>query len=156
MNGLNAWWATRSQREQRLLSVMLGLIALVLIWLLIVRPLGDALDRAKQRHNVAVLALAEARARSNPGGARAGGPPPLPLDALITRTAADAGFTTAQIAGGGPTTARLSLAAARPQALFGWIATLEAQGVRVERLQARANPDRTVAVEAAFSARATP
>jgi len=134
---------------------MLGLVALVLVWLLVVRPLGDAFERAKQRHNVAVLALAEARARSNPGGARASVAPPLPLDALVSRTAADAGFTAAQVTGGGPTTARLALAAARPKALFGWIATLEAQGVRVDRLQARANPDRTVAVEAAFSARAS-
>jgi general secretion pathway protein M len=151
---MSVWWATRSTREQRLLLVMFGLIALLLVWLLVIRPLGDALDRAKQRHNVAVLALAEARARSNPGGARAGGPPPLPLDALVSRTAADAGFTAARVTGGGPNMARMTLDAARPQALFGWIATLEAQGVRIERLQARANPDRTVAVEAAFSARA--
>lgn len=155
MSGASAWWATRSTREQRLLLVMFGLIALVLIWLLVVRPLGDALDRAKQRHNAVVLALAEARARSNPSGARSSGAVPLPLDALISRTATDAGFTAAQVAGGGATTARLTLGAARPQALFGWIATLEAQGVRVETLQARANPDRTVAVEAAFSARAS-
>ena len=155
MNGLSAWWATRSTREQRLLLVMFALIGLVLIWLLIVRPLGDALDRAKQRHNTAVLQLAEARARSNPGGARPGATAPLPLDALINRTAVEAGFTAARVTGGGPTTARLTLDAARPQALFGWIATLESQGVRVERLQARANPDRTVAVEAAFSARAS-
>jgi general secretion pathway protein M len=153
---MNAWWATRSERERTLLLVMFSLVALVLIWLLVVRPLGDALDRAKQRHNTAVLALAEARARSNPGGGRSGGTPTLPLDALITRTATDAGFTAARVTGGGPTMARLALDAARPQALFGWIATLEAQGVRVERLQARANPDRTVAVEAAFSTRATP
>ena len=153
MSGLSAWWATRSTREQRLLAVMFGLIALVLIWLLVIRPLGDAFDRAKQRHNAAVLALAEARARSNPGGTRTGATPPLPLDALVSRTAADAGFTAARVTGGGPATARLTLDAARPQALFGWIARLEAQGVTIERLQARANPDRTVAVEAAFSAR---
>jgi len=149
---MSAWWATRSERERKLLLVMFGLLALVLVWLLVVRPLGDALDRAKQRHNVAVLALAEARARSSPGGARTGGPPSLPLDALVRRTATDAGFTAARVTGGGPNIARLTLDAARPQALFGWIASLEAQGVRVERLQARANPDRTVAVEAAFSA----
>ena len=101
VNGLSAWWATRSIREQRLLAVMFGLIALVLVWLLVIRPLGDALDRAKQRHNTAVLALAEARARSNPGGARTGATPPLPLDALISRTAADAGFTAARVTGGG-------------------------------------------------------
>ncbi len=153
MSGLSDWWATRSTREQRLLGVMIALIALVLVWLLVIRPLGDALDGAKQRHNAAVLALAEARTRTNPGGMRATGTAPLPLDALVGRTAADAGFTAARVSGGGPTMARLTLAAARPQALFGWIARLEAQGVTVERLQARANPDRTVAVEAAFSAR---
>jgi general secretion pathway protein M len=101
-----------------------------------------------------VLALAEARARNPAVPSTA--IPTLPLDALVSRTAADAGFTAARVTAGGPTIARLTLDAARPQALFGWIATLEAQGVRVERLQARANPDRTVAVEAAFSARAAP
>lgn len=150
---MSAWWATRSPREQKLLLVMFGLLALVLVWLLVVRPLGDAFDRAKQRHNIAVLQLAEARARSNPRGTQSGGTPTLPLDALVTRTATEAGFTAARVTGGGPTIANFALDAARPQALFGWIATLEAQGVRVERLQARANPDRTVAVEASFSAR---
>ena len=148
-----SWWQARSERERRLLIVMAALAALVLGWLLIVRPLGDALDRARQRHGAAVVALAEARARTDPGGGRAAGPPPLPLDALVSRTAAEAGFATARVTGGGPATARLTLDAARPQALFGWLARLEAQGVTIERLRARANPARTIAVEAAFSAR---
>ena len=42
--------------------------ALVFLWLLVIRPLGDALDRARQRHGAAVLALAEARARRAPAG----------------------------------------------------------------------------------------
>ena len=132
---------------------MFGLIALVLVWLLVVRPLGDALDRAKQRHNVAVLALAEARARSNPGGTRTGATPALAAGRADSRTTADAGFTAARSPAVAPIWAD-DADAARAAALFGWIATLEAQGVRIERLQVRANPDRTVAVEAAFSARA--
>ncbi|MGE0179829.1 MAG: type II secretion system protein GspM [Sphingomonas sp.] len=149
-----SWWRARSEREQRLLIVMAALALLVLGWLLVVRPLGDAFDRARERHGAAVVALAEARARTDPGGGgRAAGPPPLPLDALVSRTAAEAGFSTARVTGGGAATARLTLDAARPQALFGWLARLEAQGVTIERLRARANPDRTIAVEAAFSAR---
>ena len=148
-----SWWHARSPRERTLLTVMAALAALVLGWLLIVRPLGDALDNARQRHGAAVVALAEARVRSDPGGGRAAGSPPSPLDALVSRTATEAGFATARVTGGGPATARLTLDAARPQALFGWLARLEAQGVRIETLRARANPDRTVAVEAQFSAR---
>ena len=150
-----SWWQQRSPRERTLLTVMAALLALVLGWLLIVRPVGDMLDNAKQRHGAAVVALAEARARSDPAGGRGAGPPPLPLDALISRTATEAGFATARVTGGGAATARLTLDAARPQALFGWLAGLEARGVTIEQLRARANPDRTIAVEAQFSARTT-
>ena len=40
---------------------------IVLGWLLVVRPLSDALDAAKTRHAAAVVALGEARARAWPG-----------------------------------------------------------------------------------------
>jgi general secretion pathway protein M len=150
-----SWWQQRSPRERTLLTVMAALLALVIGWLLIVRPLGDMLDEARQRHGAAVVALAEAQTRTDPGGGRIAGLPPLPLDTFISRTASEAGFATARISGGGAATARLTLDAARPQALFGWIARLESQGVTIEQLRARANPDRTIAVEAQFSARTT-
>ena len=37
-----AWWDTRSAREKRLLLVLAALLVLVLAWLLVIRPLGDA------------------------------------------------------------------------------------------------------------------
>ena len=62
-------------------------------------------------------------------------------------------FAGARIAGQGPARATVALDAVRAQAFFAWVRTMEESGVRVESLQARANQDRTLAVEAAFRAR---
>jgi general secretion pathway protein M len=141
-----SWWSERSRREQRLIQAMLGLAVIVLGWLLVVRPLSDALDAAKTRHAAAVVALGEARARALPG-AGPGAPAAGPVDALVARTANEAGFTNARITSQGAERASVAVDAARPQVLFGWVARLEASGLRVERLNARVNSDRTVAAE---------
>ena len=156
MSALSAWWAERSLREQRLLLVMLALFALLAIWLLVIRPLSDALDAAQRRHDEAVMALAQARGRAAATGRTQAGPAasaPLPIDALISRTSAEAGFANARIAGQGPTRATFALDAARAPAFFAWVRMLERRGLVVESLRARANSDRTLAVEAAFRAR---
>jgi general secretion pathway protein M len=152
MSAARDWWNERSQRERTLLLVMFGLLALVLAWLLIVRPLGDALDAARTRHDAAVLALAEARARAGAAAPAARAAPAGPVDSIIARTGAEAGFANARIAAQGPQRATVVIEAARPQALFGWVARLEAQGVDVDTLQARANQDTTLHVEATFRA----
>ncbi len=141
-----SWWSERSPREQRLLQVMAGLAVIVLGWLLVVRPLTDSLDAAKTRHAAAVVALGEARARALPG-ASPGAPAAGPVDALVARTANEAGFTNARITSQGATRASVAVDAARPQILFGWVARLEQSGLVVERLLARTNSDRTVAAE---------
>jgi general secretion pathway protein M len=149
---LKAWWAARSTREQRLLLVMFALAGLVLVWLLVLRPLADLRADAEQRHGEAVTALAEARARGG-GPATSSAMPPLPIDSLLARTSAEAGFPNARIVTQSPARASITIEAGRPQAVFGWIRGLEAQGVAVESLRARANQDRTIFVEAGFSAR---
>jgi general secretion pathway protein M len=150
------WWRGRSPREQRLLLVMGVLLALVLGWLLVVRPLDGALDAAKQRHGAAVLAAAEARAEADVRRRAAQRPrqaPPLLIDGLISQTATEAGFTGARIAAQGPGRASVAIDAARPQAFFAWIAGLEQRGLVVQSLRAQANPDRTLSTEAVLRAR---
>jgi general secretion pathway protein M len=147
------WWQGRTPRERGLLLVMAALAAVVLGWLIVVRPLSDALDAAKARHGAAVVALAEARARADPGLGAAATAPALPVDSLIGRTASEAGFTAARIAAQGPARATVAIDAARPQALFAWLVRMEAGGLVVERLRAQANADRTLAVEATLRAR---
>ena len=149
---MNDWWTARSERERWLVWLMLLLAVLLLGWLLVVRPLSDALDAAKMREGNAAVALAEARARARPAGA-AGPAPAGPVDAIAVRTAAAAGFPGARVAGQGPGRALVNLDAARPQALFAWVAQMEQQGLVVERLRLQANPDRTLAAEMTLGAR---
>lgn len=151
---MSDWWQARSARERTLLTVMVALAAIVLGWLLIVRPLADALEQAKARHGLAVVALGEARARDEARRAGANAPAvPLPIDGLLAPAAAEAGFPGARVTGQGPAAAVVAIDAARPQALFGWVAQMERRGLAVARLRAQANPDRTLAVEIAFQAR---
>ena len=146
---MSAWWALRSPRERGLLAVMLVLIGLVLAWVAVIQPLADALDAAKARHGAAVAALAEARARTRPVSTSAAAGP---ADAIAAQTASAAGFTGARIGSQGPARASVAIDAARPQALFGWIAEMERRGLVVERLSARANADQTLSAEVGVKA----
>lgn len=151
------WWRTRTLRERRLLLAAGALLTAVLIWLLIVRPLGDALSRAQERHGEAAAALAEARAqvalierlegRSAPRLAE-------PLDVVISRSATAAGFPIARVQAEGPGVATLVSNSVRPQAFFDWVRQMETgRTVAVERLSATTNSDQTLSVQVAFRAR---
>lgn len=154
MTALRNWWAGRTRREQGLLLVMAALAAIVLSWLLIVRPLAGAREEARLRYDEAVAAVADARAAKARQVAPAVASPPLPVDSLVSRTANEAGFADAQVRSEGPARASVSISAARPQAAFGWIASLERQGLSVLTLDARANSDQTLRIEARFGAEA--
>jgi general secretion pathway protein M len=154
--GFKTWWRGRTLREQRLLLAMTALLAVVLLWLLIVRPVGDALSRAHERHAAAALALAEARAKAalirqleQSAPASAG----EPIDATISRSATEAGFQITRLEREGPDVATLVLASVRPQAYFGWVAQMESRGLIVERLNASTNSDRTLTVQVTFRGR---
>ena len=151
------WWQGRTLREQRLLLAMFGLLALVLAWLLVVRPLGDALSNARERHGAAVVAVAEARAKAD-AIARLQGVAParlaVPLDSLLSQSATEAGFPITRVEREGLNRATLVVESVRPQAFFGWVGRMEsANGLIVERLSATANSDQTLAVQISFRAR---
>ena len=154
---LLGWWRTLTVREQRLLLAMVALLAVVLVWLLIVRPLNDALSAARERHGEAVVALAEAKAAAEAIKRLQSARPArltAPLDTLLSASAGDAGFAVSRVEGSGPSRATVTIAAARPQALFGWVEQMERRhGLIVERLQATTNSDQSLAVEISFRAR---
>jgi general secretion pathway protein M len=149
-------WLARSVRERWLLGVMLALVALVLVWLAILRPLSDMLSAARQRHGEAVTALAEARSQAAAIAAlERERPAPLagPIDVAVTAAASAAGFQLSGIQPQGPGRVSLAIGAAKPQALFGWIAGLEAQGYIVQSLSVTSNADRTLSAQIALRAR---
>jgi general secretion pathway protein M len=135
---------------------MLALVALVLVWLAILRPLSDMLSAARQRHGEAVEALAEARSQAAAIAAlERSRPAPFagPIDTAIAAAASEVGFQLSAIQAEGPGRVSLAIGAAKPQALFGWIAGLEAQGYIVQSLTASSNPDRTLSARIVLRAR---
>jgi general secretion pathway protein M len=155
--GVAAWWRERSRREQVLLGVMLVLAAITFVWLLVVRPLGDALASARERHERAVVALAEARSQADIilriEGQKS---PPLEgtLDALVSASAAEAGFALSRITPDGDSRVAIAMSAVKPQAFFAWLDRLERErGLVVERLNATSNSDRTLSVELSLRSR---
>ena len=153
---LKALWLARTPRERWLLGVMLALVGLVLVWLLILRPLSDMLSAARERHGEAVAALAEARTQAAAIAALERNRPTTfvgPIDAAVAAAASSAGFQLSGVQPEGPGRVSLAIGAAKPQALFGWIAALEAQGFIVQSLTATSNPDRTLSARIVLRAR---
>lgn len=153
---LKILWLARSPRERWLLGVMLALVALVLVWLLVLRPLADTLSASRQRHGEAVAALAEARSQAEAIAALERNrlaPFAGPIDTAVAAAAASAGFQLSGLQAEGQGRVSLAIGAAKPQALFGWIAALEAQGYIVETLTATPNPDQTLSSRIVLRAR---
>lgn len=144
-----SWWQARSLREQRLLLVMFALLAVTFLWVGIYRPVQDALSRARERHQEAVVRLGEAGAQADALRTMRGAQPPLPapLQTWVSQSATEAGFANATVAPQGERRVSVSIPSARPAPLLAWVAILEGQGIVVERFSARANSDPTLAVE---------
>lgn len=143
-----SWWRERSVREQRLLLAMFALLIVTILWLGIYRPIQAALSGARVRHQEAVIRLGEVRAQADivrMGAGRQG--VAGPLADIVTRAAGEVGFANATVAAQGDRRVSVSIPSARPAPVMSWIAALEAQGIVVERLNARANADPTLTVD---------
>jgi len=150
------WWRERSLREQRMLLVMFALLAVTILWLGIYRPVQNRLSAAREQHQEAVVRLGDVRAQADALRAlgRTGLPSlPATLADVVTQAANEAGFANATVAPQGDTRVTVSIPSARPAPVLSWIARLEARGVIVERLAARANTDPTLAVDATLVGR---
>jgi general secretion pathway protein M len=151
------WFTERSPREKWLLAAMVALAFLTLVWALIILPVTDGLSAARARHSDAVARLAETQARvAELAVLQHARPAPIAgsLDAVIRDRANDAGFALTSVNAGSADSVQISIATARPGALFGWVAGLEASGIIVDSLSTTDNGDRTVAAQISFRAQA--
>lgn len=158
MTALIAWFDGRSLREKRLLLVMAALAVLTLVWAGIIRPVGDGLSSARERHADAVQRLGETEARV--AAIRdATRDQPLPLTGTLADTvraqAAQAGFELASLSQPAGDRVAVTIASARPGALTIWLARLERIGILVDAAALTDNGDRTVAATLTLKARAS-
>ena len=157
MTGLRTWFQGRSLRERRLLLVMAALAVLTLIWAAVIRPIGDGLSSARERHASAVTRLGETEATvAMLRTAQRSRPAPL-TGALadIVRVQADmAGFSLTSLDQDGADRVRIAIPSARPGALTAWLAKLERGGILVDAVTMTNKGDRTVSVTMTLNARA--
>jgi general secretion pathway protein M len=150
MTGLRSWFATRSLREKRLLLVMAALAVVTILWAGIVRPVGDGLSSARERHADAVMRLGETQAAiESLKSARATRAQPLAgaLQDVVRAEADQAGFALESLDPQGPQRVHVTIKSARPGALTTWLARLERIGILVDSATLRDNGDRTVGVD---------
>jgi general secretion pathway protein M len=150
----NRWWETRTARERWLFGIAGGLAALVLAWLLIVRPIDLLRESAKARHDSAVIALGRVEARLAEIESFSARPPMAAegrVSDIVMAEAVRVGFNTAQTEPAGTNGVRVIIAAARAQTFFAWVADLEGRlGLDVDALTARPNADETLTVDVTF------
>ena len=147
MTRLRDWWIALTLREKRLIGVMLILLAILFVWLAIIRPVTDGLARARADHVIAtdragriaasVDALRNAPRRSVPALDGA-------LDQVVAQSAGEAGFTIDSSNPVGPDRVTLAIGSARAAALFAWLAGLEARGIVVETITIQPGANATV------------
>jgi general secretion pathway protein M len=149
--GLKDWFLGRTQREQRLVLLMVAIALAVFVWLLVVRPLGASYRDAVQDHLAAVdrhgrvLALVDAvkAAPARPVGATT-----ADLELIVSQAASEAGIALEAMSPNGTNAIELTVVGGRATALAQWLAQLEAQGIAVQQLSMTPLPDGTVNMSA--------
>lgn len=153
---LRNWWGERSPREQWMLGAMVAAIAAFLMWFAVLTPLASGLERARARHNQAVIDLATVRGKAAALKSLLAKPAlPLgaPVSAFVSQSAGEAGFTLSRTDPVGTNGVAIAIVAAKSPALFDWLNSLDARGIFVSQLTIRINSDMTIAVDATLNAR---
>lgn len=144
------WYGARSVREQRLLQLMAAIAMPLLVWLLLAVPLGNAYDKALERHlkavdrNGRVKALAE-RASAGETSAPAAVPD---LTLFLSDSARQRGISAEGRAGPAPGSAVISIASSHAPTALEWLRGLEADGYRFSDVRIAPTGGGAVAVTA--------
>lgn len=157
MNGRwKLWWNERSPRERKLLTVMFGLLVISVVWLTY-RTIGISVNEARERYQSALVEHGRVKERLQllkASEERHPAPLDMPITMFVNQSAAATGFVVTDDGAETPHgRADITIASARPLALFQWVSTLEAQGIVPETFAAQANADRTLSVKARFRGR---
>ncbi|MBW8303913.1 MAG: type II secretion system protein M [Brevundimonas sp.] len=151
---LHQAWDGRTRREQQMLAVMALLVAAVVVWLGIVRPLAGwrdeaASDRARAGAHLIEVRAALARLPSaKPGQVRT--TDSQGLEPVLLQTAEAAGL---ELVTGMDPSGRIGFRAANAPAgaVFGWLGALETtHGLQPVSLSVVENADASLQVEGAF------
>jgi general secretion pathway protein M len=155
IGAIASWWSGLSTRERWLVGVAGALAGIVIGWFLILSPLLNAIDDAREAHRAATdrhaAIMAQAALLRAPAALRPANASAATLDLVIAQSAAERGFTLDRndAAGGGRTT--IAMASANAPALLAWLSGLEAAGIKVADVTMRPNGNGTVTMTATLA-----
>jgi general secretion pathway protein M len=133
------------------------LLAVVILWLGVARPVESGLKSAIERHGAALDRNAAIRtkvAALKKLPQAAAGAPAVPVMQLVGESAGEAGFTLDRNQEQGPGRVDIAMASVRPQAFFSWLAQLEAQNIIVDSMSAQPGAGTgTISVQAVLKGR---
>ncbi len=144
---LKDWFQALSHREKVMIGILGVLVALVVGYYAIVAPFINAYVSAQKSYADAIESQARIEAKVAALTAPADKtvrPVTGPLDVFISQNAGEAGFAVGRLDPQTDGTVRLAIDSAKPTALFGWLATLEARGISVEELAVNPGGNETV------------
>tara|TARA_R110000850_G_scaffold79512_4_gene171435 strand:- start:3096 stop:3569 length:474 start_codon:yes stop_codon:yes gene_type:complete len=131
------WFAGLSQREKILVGIAGLLLAGLVGYYGITRPMVGAMADAEQRYGEAVERQARIEAKvaalqrpAENGTVRFSGA----IDAFVGQSAGETGIAVASVTPQSDSRVNMVVESAKPTALFGWLARLEQQGIAVEAL----------------------
>ncbi len=154
-DNLRDWWTGRTPRQRILLMVLAALVAAMIAWLGIWRPVNSFLDTARTAQGEALDRLSRTQAMvaeaKRVGKGEAGAA--LDVGAVINQSAIEAGFTLAKNEQRQPGAFAIAISAAKSRALFIWLGGLERQGIVAQSATIRANGDGTVSFDAVLKGR---
>lgn len=154
---ITGWFMGRTPRERWLIALMLAIAVPMFCWLLVYRPLTNAIERAQQRHAEAVRthALVQARLTQLEQARRPTATAPVanaaPMSLRLTEAASLAGLSLTANEPRGNNVALITLAPAAPTAALRWLRQQEEQGIIVRELAITPQPGGQVVVTATLA-----
>ncbi|MET0360468.1 MAG: type II secretion system protein GspM [Sphingobium sp.] len=133
---MREWWGGLSNRERRLVAIMLVLVGGVFLWLGVWRPVEAGIAGGWTRMGAAVDANAAVRAQLKQlarAGKRTSGADAA-IGQSVAQSASEAGLTLDRSAEQGEGRMAITVASARGGAALAWLAGLEARGILVETI----------------------
>jgi type II secretory pathway component PulM len=148
------WWSGRELRERALLGLLAVLVVGLAYWYGAVRPLESLAAAGAERHRRAVAALGQARTLDATMRVQQATERAAVSDTLLQRTAETAGVVIGPIEPERQGDLAVSIEAVGVKPLFGWISTLQRDGVGVRRFEAHQGEDGDLQVRIVFVGRA--
>ncbi len=154
-DSLRDWWSERTQREHILLIILAVLVAALLAWFAIWRPVNLFLDASRVSQSEALDRLSRTQSMvAEAKSVRAGPAAATDIGAVINQSAIEAGFTLTKNETRGAGQFAVAMSSAKSRALFAWLGQLERQGIFAQSVAIRSNGDGTVTFEATLRGRA--